>query len=68
MWRGEVRLNLSVAGPFVCRCLTNSTVLRFHIPLIEPDGPFSGIRLSDKVSRFCPRKVAGPPLQAHQSQ
>jgi hypothetical protein len=28
---------LSVSGPFVCRCLIIQTVLRFHIPLIEPD-------------------------------
>ena len=28
---------LSVSGPFVCRCLIIRTVLRFHIPLIEPD-------------------------------
>jgi hypothetical protein len=26
-----------VSGPFVCRCLIIQTVLRFHIPLIEPD-------------------------------
>jgi hypothetical protein len=43
-------------------------VFRFHIPLIEPDGPFSGIRLSDKASRFCPRKVASSPFEANQSQ
>jgi hypothetical protein len=24
-------------------------MLRFHIPLIKPGGPFSGTRLSDKV-------------------
>ena len=37
MWRGGCRCGLSVAGPFVCRCLTSRTLLRFHIPLIEPD-------------------------------
>ena len=31
------RCGLSVAGPFVCRCLTNPIMLRFHTPLIEPD-------------------------------
>ena len=31
------RSGLSVSGPFVCRCLIIRTVLRFHIPLIEPD-------------------------------
>jgi hypothetical protein len=45
----SVRFGLSVAGPFGCRCLTIRTMLRFHIPLIEPDGPVSGIRLSEKT-------------------
>jgi hypothetical protein len=27
-------------------------MLRFHFPLIEPDGRFSRIRLSDKESRL----------------
>ena len=31
------RWSLSDADPFVCRCLTNSILLRFHNPLIEPD-------------------------------
>jgi len=31
--------------------------LRFHIPLIERDGPISGIPLSDKASGFRPREV-----------
>ena len=62
------RASLSVADAFVRRCLTNSTMLRFHIPLIEPDGPFSGIRLSDKASRFRPWKVASSPFKANQSQ
>ena len=41
MWSREVarwfRSGLSVSGPFVCRCLTSPAMLRFHIPLIEPD-------------------------------
>jgi hypothetical protein len=40
---------LSVADPFVWRCLTSSAMLRFHIPLVEPDRPVSGIRLSEKT-------------------
>jgi hypothetical protein len=44
------RLGLSVSGPFGCRCLICVTLLRFHTPLIEPDGRISRIRLSDKVS------------------
>ena len=43
------RLCLSVAGPLVCRCLTSPTMLRFHIPLIEPDRRISRIRLSEKA-------------------
>ena len=42
------RFGLSVAGSFVCRCLTSPTMLRFHLPLIKPDVRFSRIRLSDK--------------------
>ena len=37
-----------MTGPFVCRCLISQTMLRFHLPLIEPDGRVSRIRLSDK--------------------
>jgi len=41
MWSRDVarlfRSGLSVSGPFVCRCLISRSVLRFHIPLIEPD-------------------------------
>jgi hypothetical protein len=33
---------------------------RFHIPLIEPDRPISGIRLSEKGSRGRPRETARP--------
>jgi hypothetical protein len=43
------RLGLSVAGPFVGRCLTSLAVLRFHSPLIKLDGRFSRIQLSDKA-------------------
>ena len=52
MWRGEVGSAYLLAGPFVCRCLTNRTLFRFHIPLIEPDVRFSRIRLSDKAYAF----------------
>jgi hypothetical protein len=68
MWRGGVGEAYPLAGPFVCRCLTNLAVLRFHIPLIEPDGRFSRIRLSEKVSRVRPREVGGLLRQADQAQ
>ena len=48
-WRGGFRQSIAVADPFGCRCLSGSAVLRFHVPLIEPDVPLSGIRLSDQV-------------------
>jgi hypothetical protein len=31
--------NISVAATFVRRCLTGSTMARFHTSLIEPDVP-----------------------------
>jgi hypothetical protein len=52
------RSGLAVSGPFVRRCLSSLTMLRFHIPLIEPDVRYSRIRLSEKASRFRPRKAA----------
>jgi hypothetical protein len=51
-WSREVarwfRRGLAVSGPFVGRCLSSLTMLRFHLPLIEPDRRISRIRLSDK--------------------
>jgi len=43
------RWDLSVAGPFVCRCLTSPPCFRFHTPLIEPDVRICRIRLSEKT-------------------
>ena len=63
------RLGLSVSGSFVRRCLTSLAMLRFHTPLIEPDVPFSGIRLSDKkTSRFRPRSIPRSVAQADEPQ
>ena len=44
--------------PFVSRCLTIRTILRFHIPLIKPDGPVSSIRLSDRFHELDRRGLA----------
>src|ERR1700733_12894551 len=41
-------------------------LLRFHIPLIEPDRQISRIRLSDKTSRLPPRHVVPKPAQAYE--
>ena len=43
-------------------------MLRFHLPLIEPDVRISRIRLSDKDSRFRPRKAGVAAGQTDQSQ
>ena len=51
VWRGDVRLSMSVSAPFVWRCLSGSAVAPFHTPLIEPDVRTARIRLSDKTSR-----------------
>jgi hypothetical protein len=55
MWRGGVRLNMSVAASFVWRCLSGSTMAPFHISLVAPD--VGSYRLSDKTSRLHPRHV-----------
>src|SRR5262249_53432577 len=67
-WRGSVGRAYLFAGSFVCRCLTSPTVLRFHLPLIEPDGRISRIRLSDKDSCFRPREGARPHAESSQTQ
>jgi len=61
-------LSLAVAGPFVCRCLTSPSMLRFHIPLIEPDVRISRIRLSDKDSCVRTRIAARKLRESHQTQ
>ena len=43
-------------------------LLRFHIPLIEPDMQISRIRLSDKTSRLHPRLVAPQRGQSHEPE
>jgi len=53
MWRGGLGCGLFslLARPFVCECHNIATMLRFHIPLIEPDVRISRIRLSDWLHR-----------------
>src|SRR5262249_22295621 len=70
-WRGGLGRGLvsPVARPFVRGCPTISTMLRFHSPLIEPDGPYSRIRLSDKAhSPLRTRRAARPCLEAVKPQ
>jgi hypothetical protein len=68
MWRGDSRLGLSVAAPFVWRCPSDLAWFRFHIPRIEPDMQISRIRLSDKTSRLRPWPVVPKPRQAYESE
>src|SRR3954469_22425044 len=70
-WRGGLGRGLfsPVARAFVRGCPTISTVLRFHSPLIEPDGRYSRIRLSDKAhSPLRTRRAARPSLKAVEPQ
>jgi hypothetical protein len=43
-------------------------LLRFHVPLIEPDVQISRIRLSDKTSRLRPRRVAAERGQVYEPE
>jgi hypothetical protein len=54
------RSGLSVAGPFVCRCLIILTLPRFHLPLIKPDMQISRIRLTPTSSDLRTRQVSTP--------
>ena len=67
-WRGGVGRAYPLAGSFVCRCLTSSTVLRFQVPLIEPDRRITRIRLSDKTSYLRPQRAMPLHLQLCQAQ
>ena len=65
-WRGGVGRAYQLSGSFVCRCLTSPTVLRFQVPLIEPDRRIARIRLSDKTSYVRPQLAM--PLHAQLCQ
>ena len=43
-------------------------MLRFHLPLIEPDGRFSRIRLSDKTSSLRPQRAMPGHDELYQAQ
>jgi hypothetical protein len=48
--------------------LGHAATPRFHSPLIEPDGPSYGIRLSDKTSDLRPREAVSKRPQLDESQ
>ena len=68
VWRGGVRLGISVPAPFVWRCFSRSVVAPFPHPPIEPDRQISRIRLSDKTSRSRPRHVVPKPGQTYEPE
>ena len=61
-------------GPIRCPALSSAGASLaapccwFHTPLIEPDVRNDRIRLSEKVSRCCPRKTAGPLSETDQTE
>jgi hypothetical protein len=69
-WRGSLGSCLSspFAAWFPHGATRSEALLRFHLPLIKPDVPISGIRLSDKKSRLRPRETARPPREFNESQ
>jgi hypothetical protein len=58
MWRGGVDAAYLLPALSMAGASLASPCFRFHIPLIEPDRPISGIRLSEKVSRCRRREIA----------
>ncbi len=69
-WRGGGRFGeLLLPAAFAISPVPQSVPwLRFQSPLVEPDVRNYRIRLSDKVLRFRPRKVASPLSQSYQPQ
>src|SRR3974390_3129339 len=69
MWRGGGRLNISVAAPFVWRCLSGSAVTPFSHPSHRTatcGSPTSGSRT--RQSRLHPRHVVPKPTQAYEPE
>jgi len=57
MWRGGLRFSLLLPPLSSGGASIAKPSLRFHILLVEPDRPISGIRLSDKTHNLRTRKV-----------
>ena len=67
MWRGGLRFSLSVAAPFVWRCLNSCTITPFPHPPHRTGQADFPIRLSDKTSRLHPRHVASQAGQTYKT-
>ena len=59
---------MRVGRPFRLPVPENPTLLRFHLPLIEPDVRICRIRLSDKDSCFRPQEAVRSALQLDKSE
>src|SRR4051794_4251845 len=68
MWRGGGRSNISVAAPFVWRCLTGSAMAPFPHPAHRTGQADLPHRLSDKTSRLHPRRAATKLGQAYEPE
>ena len=68
MWRGGLGAVYLLPTLSSVGASLTAPCFRFHIPLIEPDRPVSGIRLSEKVSRCRPRETARPRTQADEAE
>ena len=64
--RSGCSLPVAVEGAFAMSPQSGLTWLWFLFPLIEPDRRFSRIRLSEKGSRFCPRKTDGSSIKTNE--
>ena len=65
VWRGDVRLSMSVSAPFVWRCLSGSAVAPFPHPAHRTGRADSRIRLSDKTSRPLSRATPSAASEHH---
>ena len=65
VWRGDVRLSMSVPAPFVWRCLSGSAVAPFPHPAHPTGQAISRIRLSDKTSRRLSRATPSAASEHH---
>jgi hypothetical protein len=68
MWRGGLGAAYLLPALLSAGASIATPCFRFHIPLIEPDEPVSGIRLSEKGSRCRPREIARPLAKAAKAQ
>src|SRR6266478_3378384 len=68
MWRGGVRSTMSVAAPFVWRCLSGSAITPFPYPAHQTQQADFRTALSDKTSRLHPRRAPTKPCEAYEPE